>query len=68
MRRKKAKIVDLNEAQANLDRLIEEAEKGKPFTIAVDGKPLVKVKHMEKNEIDHLPKLEDDPGPERPQT
>jgi antitoxin (DNA-binding transcriptional repressor) of toxin-antitoxin stability system len=55
------KTVDIQEAEANIDRLIEDAEKGKPFTISVDGKPLVKVKHMEKNEIEHLPQAEDFP-------
>ena len=57
---KKTHTVELEEAQANLDRLIDEAEHGQPFTIAVDGKPLVKVSHMEKKEIDKLPKLAED--------
>jgi antitoxin (DNA-binding transcriptional repressor) of toxin-antitoxin stability system len=53
------KSVDIQDAEANIDRLIEDAEKGKPFIISIDGKPVVKVKHMEKSEIEHLPKPED---------
>jgi antitoxin (DNA-binding transcriptional repressor) of toxin-antitoxin stability system len=59
-RRKKPRVVDLPEAEANLDRLIEDAEKGKPFTIAVEGKLLVSVSRMEKDELDKLPKPEED--------
>jgi antitoxin (DNA-binding transcriptional repressor) of toxin-antitoxin stability system len=58
--RDKTSTVELKEAEANIDRLIDEAEKGKPFTIAVDGKPLVKVSRMEKKEIDELPKPAED--------
>lgn len=56
--------IDIQDAEANIDRLIEDAENGNPFTISVDGKPLVKVKHMEKKEIEHLPKIEDCPRDE----
>lgn len=59
-RRKKTRTVDIRDAEANLDRLIEEAEKGKPFTISSDGKPLVRVSRIEKGELDKLPKAEND--------
>ena len=56
------KKVDIHEAESKLDRLIEDAEKGEPFTISVDGIPLVKVSRMPKKELDKLPKpVEDDP-------
>jgi prevent-host-death family protein len=51
--------VDLKEAEAHIDELIDEAEHGKPFTISVDGKPMVKVSHMEREEFDQLPKADD---------
>lgn len=35
--------VNANEAKTHLSRLVEQAAKGKPFTIARAGKPLVKV-------------------------
>jgi antitoxin (DNA-binding transcriptional repressor) of toxin-antitoxin stability system len=54
------KKVDIQDADKNLDRLIQDAEKGKPFTITVDGKPLVKVSRMEKAEIENLPKAGED--------
>jgi prevent-host-death family protein len=59
-KKKKTQTVDIRDAEANLDRLIEEAEKGKPFIISADGKPLVKVSRMEKGELDKLPKAEND--------
>ncbi|MDE0048683.1 MAG: type II toxin-antitoxin system prevent-host-death family antitoxin [Rhodospirillales bacterium] len=37
------RIVDIEQAKADLTRLIAEAASGEPFVIAVDGKPLVKV-------------------------
>ena len=37
------RIVDINEAKTHLSRLVTEAAAGEPVTIAVDGKPLVKV-------------------------
>jgi prevent-host-death family protein len=60
------RTVDLKEAEAHIDELIDEAEHGKPFTISVDGKPMVKVKHMEKSEIDSLPKPEAAAAPDKP--
>lgn len=36
-------IVDIDQAKAQLMRLVAEAAEGAPFVIAVDGKPLVKV-------------------------
>ena len=54
-------IVDVNDPKADLDQLIEDAEQGKPFTIAIDGKPLVKVSRIEPAEMDKLPKPEDEP-------
>lgn len=63
MKRKKKDpiIVDVNDTKADLDKLIEDAEHGKPFTIAVDGKPLVKVSRIEPAEMEKLPKPEDVP-------
>ena len=59
------KKVDIQDAEEKLDRLIEDAEKGEPFTISVDGKPLIKVSHMPKKELDKLPKpAEDDAAPQ----
>ena len=37
------RIVDIEDAKAELARLVAEAAAGEPFIIAVDGKPLVKV-------------------------
>lgn len=59
-KKKTTTTVDISEAESRLPQLIDEAEKGHPFTIAINGKPLVKVKHMDKREIDHLPKPEDE--------
>jgi antitoxin (DNA-binding transcriptional repressor) of toxin-antitoxin stability system len=53
------RIVDLKEAESGFDRLIEDAERGKPFAISVDGKPVVKVSRMEKEDVDRLPKAEE---------
>ena len=59
-KRDKTRTVEIKEAEANIDRLIDEAEKGHPFTIAADGKPLVKVSSMGKKQIDELPKPAED--------
>ena len=37
------RIVDIEQAKANLPRLVAEAAEGESFVIAVEGKPLVKV-------------------------
>lgn len=37
------KIVDMHEAETDLPRLVEEALAGRPFAIAKDGRPLVRV-------------------------
>lgn len=37
------RTVNIHEAKTHLSRLVEEAEKGKPFIIAKAGKPKVKV-------------------------
>ena len=37
------RIVDIEQAKADLTRLVAEAAAGEPFIITVDGKPLVKV-------------------------
>ena len=37
------RIVDIEQAKADLTRLVAEAGAGEPFVIAVDGKPLAKV-------------------------
>ncbi|TJV04937.1 MAG: type II toxin-antitoxin system prevent-host-death family antitoxin [Mesorhizobium sp.] len=36
-------IVNIQDAKANLSRLVDQAAKGEPFIIAKAGKPLVKV-------------------------
>jgi len=54
------KNVDIHNAQAEMDRLIREAEEGSPFTISVDGKPVVKVSRIEKDEIEQLPQVTED--------
>jgi len=54
------KTVDIRDVAANLDRLIEQAEKGKPFAISIDGKPLVKVSHISRKELDKLPAIDDE--------
>jgi hypothetical protein len=56
------RVIDVNDTKADLDQLIEDAEKGKPFTIASEGKPLVKVSRIEKAEIEKLPRPEDVPS------
>lgn len=53
------RTVDIREAEANLDHLIDDAEHGKPFTISVDGKPLLKVARMEKEELEQLPRIDE---------
>jgi antitoxin (DNA-binding transcriptional repressor) of toxin-antitoxin stability system len=53
------RTVDLGEAEANLDHLIDDAEHGKPFTIAIEGKPAIKVARMEKEDVDRLPKADE---------
>jgi antitoxin (DNA-binding transcriptional repressor) of toxin-antitoxin stability system len=55
--------VDIRDAEANLDRLIADAEKGRPFTISADGKPLVKVSRISPKELKRLPSLDEDPEP-----
>ncbi len=37
------RTINVDEAQTDLSRLVEEAAKGEPFIIAKAGKPLVKV-------------------------
>ena len=37
------RIVDIEDAKAELARLVAEAAAGEPIIIAIDGKPLVKV-------------------------
>jgi len=54
------KTVDIRDIAANIDKLVEQAEKGKPFTISVNGKPLVKVSRISKEVLDQLPAPEDD--------
>ncbi len=60
-RRATMRTLDVDAAQPNLDQLIEDAEHGKPFAISIHGKPMIKVARMEKDEVDRLPKAEDDP-------
>lgn len=62
-RRATMRTIELDAAQPNalpdFDRLIEDAERGKPFAISIHGKPIVKVARMEKEDIDRLPKAEE---------
>ena len=53
------RTVELPDAEANFNRLLEDAARGKPFAIAIDGKPVIKVARMEKEDIDRLPKADD---------
>lgn len=53
------RTVELTEATAHMDELIDGAEQGRPFAIAVDGKPMLKVSHMEREELERLPKADD---------
>ena len=53
------RTVDIGEAEANLDHLIEDAEHGKPFTICAEGKPLLRVARIEKEELEKLPKVDE---------
>lgn len=36
-------VINIHEAKTHLSRLVDEAVRGKPFTIAKAGKPLVRV-------------------------
>lgn len=36
-------VINIHDAKTHLSRLVDEAVKGKPFTIAKAGKPLVRV-------------------------
>ena len=40
---RKMKQINMHAAQANLSSLVKEAAAGKPFAIAINGKPMVKV-------------------------
>jgi prevent-host-death family protein len=53
------RTVDLQEARAHIDELVDGAEHGRPFTISVDGKPMVKVSHIDREELDRLPKIDE---------
>lgn len=53
------RTVELTEAKAHMDELIEGAERGRPFAISVDGKPMLKVSHIEREELERLPKVEE---------
>ena len=50
------KIIDIREAQANLEQLIDDLGPGESFVIAVDGKPRVKVMRLTPDEIEHMVK------------
>jgi len=58
-RRATPRAVELAEVETKMDQLIEGAEQGRPFEIVVDGKPVIKVARIEKEELDRLPKAED---------
>jgi len=58
-RRATPRQVELTEAESKMDQLIEGAEQGRPFEIVVDGKPVIKVARMEKEDLDRLPKAGD---------
>lgn len=53
------RTVELEQAKTQMDELIDDAEHGKPFAISVEGKPILKVTHMDQDAVDKLPKAED---------
>lgn len=50
------KTVNIQEAQENLSRLLEEAAKGEPFIVAQEGKPSLKVVRVEEVEAAEAPR------------
>ena len=48
------RIIDILEAQANLELLIDELKPGESFAISVDGKPRVKVIALTPEEFERL--------------
>jgi prevent-host-death family protein len=50
------KTVNIQEAQENLSRLLEEAAKGEPFIVAREGKPSLKVVRVEEVEAAEAPR------------
>jgi hypothetical protein len=48
------RIIDILEAQANLEQLIDELKPGESFAISVDGKPRVKVIALTPEEFERL--------------
>jgi antitoxin (DNA-binding transcriptional repressor) of toxin-antitoxin stability system len=48
------RIIDIQEAQANLEQLIDELKPGEWFAISVDGKPVVKVIARTPEEFERL--------------
>jgi len=48
------RIIDLEEAQANLEQLIDELKPGEWFAISADGRPRVKVIALTQEEIERL--------------
>jgi antitoxin (DNA-binding transcriptional repressor) of toxin-antitoxin stability system len=55
--------IELDEAEAMFSRLIDEAKQGRPFAIAIHGRPVIKVARMEREELDRLPKAEEEQRP-----
>ncbi len=48
------RIIDIHEAQANLEQLIDELKPGEWFAISVDGRPRVKVIALTPEEVERL--------------
>ena len=51
------RTVDIEEAKTHLSRLVAEAAAGEPVTIAVDGKPLVKLIAVDAPAAGTMPRL-----------
>lgn len=58
------KTVNIQEAQKDLARLLEEAAKGEPFVVAQEGKPSLKVVGVE--EVDDLSSYNNPPDTAHP--
>jgi len=56
------RIIDLLEAQANLEELIDELKPGEWFAISVDGQPRVKVMALTPEEFEQLKLEEEQPS------
>ena len=53
------RVIDVQEAQANLEQLVDELGPGESFLISVDGKPQVNVVGLTPEEIERMAKAEE---------